>query len=131
MNIAEVVVFRSKINKNLLNSLPKNWDMNVSVIKNTKDLSRLTLAEVMAIIKACDMDDKQREINHVNSYSTANLGASTNGAFSTIPTHHAPSSMGYQMASSSSSSTSKPTTQSPAVNKGSEEHMLLMESLAN
>ena len=56
--------------------------MNVVVIKKTKDLSRLSLAEVMSVTKACDIDDKQREINHVNSYSTANLGVSSNNALS-------------------------------------------------
>ena len=59
MSTSGVVVSQSEINKKLLNSLPRNWDMNVSVIKKTKDLNTLTLAEVMAIIKACDMDDKQ------------------------------------------------------------------------
>ncbi|XP_076897863.1 uncharacterized protein LOC143551282 [Bidens hawaiensis] len=43
----------------LINSLPQGWDMNVPVIKKTKDLSRLTLSEVIAIIKSCNMDDKQ------------------------------------------------------------------------
>ena len=74
MSIAGIFLTKSEINKKLLNALPKSWDMNVAVIKKTKDLNRLTLAEVMAIIKACDIDDKQREINHVNSYSTTNLG---------------------------------------------------------
>ena len=73
-----------EINKKLLNSLPKAWDMNVVVIKKTKDLNRLSLAETMAIIKACDLDDKQREINHVNSYSTANLGISSYNAFTSF-----------------------------------------------
>ena len=63
MSTAGIVLSRSEINKKLLNSLPRNWDMNVSVIKKTKDLNRLSLAEVMTVIKACDMDDKQREIN--------------------------------------------------------------------
>ena len=46
--------------------------------------NRLTLAEIMVIIKVCDVDDKQREINHVNSYSTANLGISSNNALSLL-----------------------------------------------
>ena len=45
---AGIVLPRSEINKKLLNSLPRSWDMNVSVIKKTKDLSKLSLAEVMA-----------------------------------------------------------------------------------
>ena len=92
MSYAGVMVTRSEINKKLLNSLPKSWDMNVSVIKKTKDLNRLSLAEMMAIIKACDLDDKQREINHVNSYSTTNLGIQTtnNTAFSSFSTPQSP-----------------------------------------
>ena len=83
MGSAGVSVSRHEINKKLLNSLPISWNNNVSVIKSTKDLGRISLAEVMAIIKAFAMDDKQREINHVNSFSTANLGTSSNNAFST------------------------------------------------
>ena len=77
MNISGIYLTKSEINKKLLNALPRSWDMNVAVIKKTNDLNRLTLTEIMPIIKACDIDDKQREINHVNSYSTANLGISS------------------------------------------------------
>lgn len=76
----------SEINKKLLNSLPKSWGMNVSVIKKTKDLNRLSLAKTMAIIKACDLDDKQREINHINSYTTANIGIQSKNEFSSFTT---------------------------------------------
>ena len=78
MNIVGIFLTKSKINKKLLNSLPKVWDVNVAVI------NRLSLAKTMAIIKACDLDDKQREINHVNSYSTANLGISSYNAFTSF-----------------------------------------------
>ena len=37
-----------------------------------------------ATIKACDLDDKQRDINHVNSYSTANLGIASNSTFASF-----------------------------------------------
>ena len=84
MTVAGIFYTKSEINKKLLNALPKSWDMNVAVIKKTKDLSRLSLAEVMAVIKACDIDDKQQEINHVNSYSAANLGISSNNALSSF-----------------------------------------------
>ncbi|XP_076890685.1 uncharacterized protein LOC143541870 [Bidens hawaiensis] len=67
-------------NNKLINSLPQGWDMNVAVIKKTKDLSRLTLSEVIAIIKSCDMDDKQRAINHANSYTAAGYAGSSNNA---------------------------------------------------
>ena len=60
MSSAGIVLPRSEINKKLLNSLPRSWDMNISVIKKTKDLNKMLLAETMAVIKACDMDDKQR-----------------------------------------------------------------------
>ena len=57
MTVAGIFYTKSEINKKLLNALPKSWDMNVAVIKKTKDLNRLSLAEVMAVIKACDIDD--------------------------------------------------------------------------
>ena len=55
---AGIYALCSEIKNKLLNSLPKSWDMNVSVIKKTKNLNRLTLAEIMVVIKAYDMDDK-------------------------------------------------------------------------
>ena len=81
MSSAGIVVPRSEIIKKLLNSLPQKWDMNVFFIKKTKDLNTITLAEKLAVINACDMDVKQREINHVNSYSVANIGTASNSAF--------------------------------------------------
>ncbi|XP_023734262.2 uncharacterized protein LOC111882129 isoform X2 [Lactuca sativa] len=64
--------------------------MNVAIIKKTKDLNRLSLAQIMAIIKACDLDDKQREINHINSYSFANLGIQSKYAFSSFTNPQVP-----------------------------------------
>ena len=58
MTISGIFLTKSEINKKLLNALPRSWDMKVVVIKKTKDLNRLSLAEIMAIIKACDIDDK-------------------------------------------------------------------------
>ena len=52
MNIAGIFLSKSKINKRLLNSLPKSWDMNVAVIKKTKDLNRLSIAEVIEELDA-------------------------------------------------------------------------------
>ena len=57
MSTAGINLSHLEINKKLLKSLPRSWDMNVAVIKKTRDLSSLILADVMAIIKACDMDD--------------------------------------------------------------------------
>ncbi|XP_076936165.1 uncharacterized protein LOC143603163 [Bidens hawaiensis] len=59
MRSANIHLTLIETNNKLINSLPQGWDMNVAVIKKTKDLSRLTLSEVIAIIKSCDMDDKQ------------------------------------------------------------------------
>ena len=133
MRSAGIMLPRSEINKKLLTSLPRSWDMNVSVIKKTKDLNKMLLAETMAVIKACDVDDKQREINHVNSYSAANVGASTNSAFSAQPTMIAPSSSCASMApsSSSSSSSSTQTPHAPAMAKGVEENLGLRVGLIN
>ena len=52
MNIAGIFLTKSKINKRLLNSLPKSWDMNVAVIKKTKDLNRLSIVEVIEELDA-------------------------------------------------------------------------------
>nr|KAJ0217334.1 hypothetical protein LSAT_V11C300136930 [Lactuca sativa] len=52
MNIAEIFLSKSKINKKLLNSLPRSWDMNVAVIKKTKDLNRLSIANVIEELDA-------------------------------------------------------------------------------
>ena len=143
MSTAGIFVPHSKINKKLLNSLPKSWDMNASVIKKTRHLNKLTLAETMAIIKACDLDDKPREINHVSSYSTANLRISSNNVFTsftvpqtqafTIPqTHVVPSSMPYPkthvVPHSASSSKAPPYVSTP---KEVEETLALASCLVN
>ena len=47
MHIAGIFLTKSEINKKLLNSLPKSWDMNVAIIKKTKDLNHLSLADVI------------------------------------------------------------------------------------
>nr|KAJ0191548.1 hypothetical protein LSAT_V11C800412810 [Lactuca sativa] len=47
MNIAGIFLSKSEINKKLLNSLPKSWDMNVAIIKKTKDLNHLSLTDVI------------------------------------------------------------------------------------
>ena len=52
MNIAGIFLTKSEINKKLLNSLPKSWDMNVAVIKKTKDLNHLSLADVIQELHA-------------------------------------------------------------------------------
>ena len=52
MNIAGIFLSKSEINKKLLNSLPKSWDMDVAIIKKTKDLNRLSLADVIEELDA-------------------------------------------------------------------------------
>ena len=123
----------------------------MSVIKKTKNLSRMSLAETMAVIKACEMDDKQREINHVNSYSTANLGISSSNALSALPadvivslkTTYIRPSAGSSSASatfptqsvkpsrSTTSTAASPTTPSPAAMKEVEENLTLMTGFMN
>ena len=52
MNIVGIFLSKSEINKKLLNSLPKSWDMNVTIIKKTKDLNHLSLADVIVELDA-------------------------------------------------------------------------------
>ncbi|KAI3767878.1 hypothetical protein L2E82_18307 [Cichorium intybus] len=106
--------------------------MHVAVIKKTKDLNSLSLSEILAVIKACDMDDKQLEINYANSYQSANLGVSTNSAFSALSAH-APV---YQASSTSSKPMvspvpSIPVVPAPTLPKGAEENLGLMAGLLN
>ncbi|XP_076894718.1 uncharacterized protein LOC143547094 [Bidens hawaiensis] len=77
---ANINLTSAEISNKLVNSLLQSWDLNVAVIKKTKDLSKLTLSEVMAIIKACDMDDKQHAINHDSTYNTVGYGTLANNA---------------------------------------------------
>ncbi|XP_076943749.1 uncharacterized protein LOC143614109 [Bidens hawaiensis] len=56
MRSASINLTAAETNNKLVNSLPQSWDMNVAVM--TKDLNKLTLSEVMAIIKAFDVDKK-------------------------------------------------------------------------
>ena len=102
-NLVGVVLTKYDINNKLLISLPKEWDVDVAVLKKTRNLSILTLAEVIAILKSCDMDNKQREINHVNSYATANLTISSNNAYHAQPVHYTPPPTYYSPISAGSS----------------------------
>ena len=47
MNIDGIFLTKSEINKKLLNALRKSWDMDVADIKKTKDLNRLSLADII------------------------------------------------------------------------------------
>ncbi|KAM0049923.1 hypothetical protein Hdeb2414_s0008g00291601 [Helianthus debilis subsp. tardiflorus] len=77
---AGIDVSNSAINRQLLNSLPKGWDAEVSMIKRTKDLNALTLTELIATIKSCEIDNQQREINHKNSLMAAGVASPNNAA---------------------------------------------------
>ncbi|KAI3751320.1 hypothetical protein L2E82_22387 [Cichorium intybus] len=141
LSTAGITFPKIDVNKKLLNSLPRSWDMNVSVIKKNKDLDRFSLSEIMAIIKSCDMDDKQREMNHVSSYQSANIGTSANNAFSVQTTGNATTKVQAQFQPGSSSvapqapsvaaySIKTPTPAQP-LPKGAEENLGLMVGLIN
>ena len=63
MNIAEIFLTKSEINKKLLNSLPKSWDMNVADIKKTKDLNRLSIGYVIEELYALKCGKKMSSTN--------------------------------------------------------------------
>ncbi|KAD5960539.1 hypothetical protein E3N88_12011 [Mikania micrantha] len=90
MRGAEIFLSNGEINKKLLNSLPRSWDMNVALIKKTKDLYRISLIELISIIKSYDMDDKQRTMNHNSSLSVAGVGNSNNAFISQSSTGATP-----------------------------------------
>ncbi|KAJ0485716.1 putative transcription factor interactor and regulator CCHC(Zn) family [Helianthus annuus] len=71
MQMEEIHTSNASTNRQLLNALPKSWDHHVAMIKKTKDLARCSLSEMISHIKACELDDKQRETNHKNSMLAA------------------------------------------------------------
>ncbi|KAJ0839390.1 putative transcription factor interactor and regulator CCHC(Zn) family [Helianthus annuus] len=71
MQMEEIHTTNASSNRQLLNALPKSWDHHVAMIKKTKDLARCTLSEMISHIKACELDDKQRETNYKNSMLAA------------------------------------------------------------
>lgn len=38
-----IILDNTAVNKKLMNYLPRNWDMNIRLIKKIKDLKRMTL----------------------------------------------------------------------------------------
>lgn len=80
--IAKIVITPSEVNKKLQSSLPQSWNMNVAVIKKTRDLDRMTINEMKNVINACEMDGKQHAINPASSYIINGLNSSTNNALS-------------------------------------------------
>ncbi|KAJ0587463.1 putative transcription factor interactor and regulator CCHC(Zn) family [Helianthus annuus] len=71
MQMEEIHTTNASTNRQLLNALPKSWDHHVAMIKKTKDLARCTLSEMISHIKACELDDKQRDTNYKNSMLAA------------------------------------------------------------
>ncbi|XP_076920193.1 uncharacterized protein LOC143581254 [Bidens hawaiensis] len=120
MRTAGILLQTSEINNKLVNSLPKNWDMHVAVIKKTKDLIRMSMTEMIATIKACDMDDKQRAINHASSYSAAGYNVTSNSAlmsqdsFSLFKPSQPPPLGNFQMFSSTLGQSSSSNSPNPA-----------------
>ncbi|XP_021971722.1 uncharacterized protein LOC110866886 [Helianthus annuus] len=53
---ASITITNIGMNRQLLNSLPKNWDADVAMIKRTKNLNDVTLTKLIAIIKSCEID---------------------------------------------------------------------------
>ncbi|KAF5758754.1 putative transcription factor interactor and regulator CCHC(Zn) family [Helianthus annuus] len=78
MKTHDISLEKNVINKKLLNALLRNWDTNVTLIKRTRDLARMTLSELISLLKSYEMDDKQRLYNHATSYN--NAGVLTNSA---------------------------------------------------
>ncbi|KAJ0879802.1 putative transcription factor interactor and regulator CCHC(Zn) family [Helianthus annuus] len=71
MQMEEIHTTNASTNRQFLNALPKSWDHHVAMIKKTKDLARCALSEMISHIKACELDDKQRETNYKNSMLAA------------------------------------------------------------
>ena len=77
------------------------------------------------------MDVKQRQINRVHSYSTANIGTSSNSAFLAQLSMIVPSSSCAPVAQTNSSGSSSytPTIHTGPMSKGVEENLALMNGL--
>ncbi|KAI3744682.1 hypothetical protein L1987_57771 [Smallanthus sonchifolius] len=59
---AGIEMTKGEINKKLLNSLPINWNFNITTIKRTKDIYTTSLSELISILRSYEMDDQQRQI---------------------------------------------------------------------
>ncbi|KAJ0446497.1 putative transcription factor interactor and regulator CCHC(Zn) family [Helianthus annuus] len=107
MQMEEIHTSNASTNRQLLNALPKSWDHHVAMIKKTKDLARCSLSEMISHIKACELDDKQRETNYKNSmlaagFSVAPTSSNNNNAALL-------SQGGFQMFSNAASAKAAPT----------------------
>ena len=59
--------------------------MNIKMIKNKINLNTTALSDLIASIKSAEMDDNQRKVNLMNSYSTQ--GVATGSAFAAFPSN--------------------------------------------
>ncbi|KAJ0852534.1 hypothetical protein HanRHA438_Chr14g0640871 [Helianthus annuus] len=73
---AGITITNSGMNRQLMNSLPKIWDVDVYMIKRTKNRNDVILTKLNAMIKSCEIDNQQSELNHKNSMTTAGLTSS-------------------------------------------------------
>ncbi|KAF5805895.1 putative transcription factor interactor and regulator CCHC(Zn) family [Helianthus annuus] len=106
MQMEEMHTSNASSNRHLLNALLKSWDHHVAMIKKTKDLARCSLSEMISHIKACELDDKQRETNYKNSMLAAGFTAtpSTSSNNTAFVSH-----VGFQTFSNSASAKAAPT----------------------
>ncbi|KAJ0947135.1 putative transcription factor interactor and regulator CCHC(Zn) family [Helianthus annuus] len=107
MQMEEIHTSNASTNRQLLNALPKSWDHHVAMIKKTKDLARCSLSEMISHIKACELDDKQRETNYKNSMLAA--GFSVGPTSSNNNNAALLSQGGFQMFSNTASAKAAPT----------------------
>ncbi|KAI3725433.1 hypothetical protein L1987_65221 [Smallanthus sonchifolius] len=81
MNSAGIEMTNNEVNKKLLNSLPLNWNFNITTIKRTKDMYTTPLSELISILRSYEMDDQQRlmmfssETDHLMSQGNALLSS--------------------------------------------------------
>src|ERR1043165_4682486 len=113
MKSNDMVVDNSVMNKTLLNTLPWSWDSNVTLIKRTKDLARLTHSETMSLIKSYDLNDKQHYMTQTASNNNAIIATPSNDLMSQQEPQR-PSLYSYP-----ASGSSYPPMFAPSVSKGS------------
>ena len=68
-----------EVNKKLLYFLPRSWDTNISIIKSAHKIERLSLNELISVIRSYELVIKQRDLSHAATMNTAGV-QSTNTA---------------------------------------------------
>ncbi|KAI3813703.1 hypothetical protein L1987_18434 [Smallanthus sonchifolius] len=63
---AGIEMTKGEINKKLLNSLPINWNLNITTIKRTKDMYTTSLSKFISILRSYEMDDQQRQMRFMS-----------------------------------------------------------------